>query len=107
MAVHELAGRKYATWEWNYGQNPASNIQHARRFPAGEIDARIDVQSGRITGIRLFGDFMGRFPVAEVERRLEGAAYERAAIAHALGDVNVRDYFGEVSLDDVLDVVCP
>jgi lipoate---protein ligase len=99
--------RKYGTWEWNFGENPACNIQRARRFPAGEIDARIDVQRGRIAAVRLFGDYMGRRDVQEIEARLVGAPYERAAVAAALDGVDVREYFGDVSADDVLDVVCP
>jgi lipoate-protein ligase A len=106
-AVQELVARKYGTWEWNFGENPACNIQRARRFPAGEIDARIDVQRGRIAAVRLFGDYMGRRDVQEIEARLVGAPYERAAVAAALDGVDVREYFGDVSADDVLDVVCP
>ena len=43
-AVRELVERKYGAWSLNYGENPDYNVQRARRFPAGEIDARIDVQ---------------------------------------------------------------
>src|SRR4051794_24081208 len=40
-AVRALVDVKYGTWAWNYGENPPSNVQRARRFPSGEIDARI------------------------------------------------------------------
>jgi len=106
-AVHDLVARKYGTWEWNYGENPPSNVQRAQRFPAGEIDVRIDMQQGRIAGIRIFGDFMGRAEVRQLEERLRGLPYERAAIAQALCDVDLRDYFGSISPDDVLSVLCP
>ena len=106
-AVHELVERKYGTWEWNYGENPPSNVQRAQRYAAGEIDVRIDVQQGRIAGIRIFGDFMGRAEVRQLEERLRGLPYERAAIAQALCDVDLRDYFGSISPDDVLSVLCP
>jgi lipoate---protein ligase len=106
-AVHELVARKYGTWEWNYGENPSSNVQRSRRFPAGEIDARIDVQHGRIAAVRLFGDYMGRHDVRELEARLVGVPYERPAVALALAGVEVREYFGEVGVDDLLDVLAP
>src|SRR6187551_611227 len=69
-AIQSLVERKYGAWAWNYGENPPSNVQHARRFPAGEIDARIDVQANHIKALRLYGDFMGRRDVGELEARL-------------------------------------
>jgi lipoate---protein ligase len=106
-AVHQLVTQKYGTWEWNYGENPACNVQRAQRFPAGEIDVRIDVQQNRIAAIRIFGDFMGREDVGMLETRLVGVSFERAAVAAVLAGVQVADYFGDVSSDQVLDVVCP
>jgi lipoate-protein ligase A len=106
-AVHELVERKYGAWSWNYGENPACNVQHAQRFPAGEIDVRLDVQQGRVAGIRIFGDFMGREEVSALERRLVGLPYERAAVAAALRDVDLSAYFGAIDREQVLDVVCP
>ncbi|HVZ79002.1 MAG TPA: lipoate--protein ligase [Gemmatimonadaceae bacterium] len=104
-AVHQLVESKYGTWTWNFGENPAANVQRAVRFPVGEIDARIDVREGRIAGIRLFGDFMGRRDVAELEARLTGAPYDRASVAAALAGADVSEYFGDVTLDNVLDVI--
>jgi lipoate-protein ligase A len=106
-AVHGLVATRYGTWGWNYGENPPSNVQRARRFPAGEIDVRLDVQDGRIASARIFGDFMGRKDVSEVERRLVGLPYERAAIDRALGDMEMSDYVGLVEREDVLGLLSP
>lgn len=106
-AARDLLERKYGTWDWNYGENPPCNVQHARRFPAGEIDARLDVQQGRITSLRIFGDFMGRADVRELETCLQGLPYERGTVAGALDSVDVTDYFGDVGREDVLSVLCP
>lgn len=106
-AVEELRRTKYGSSDWNYGENPACNVQRARRFPAGEIDARLDVQGGRIAAIRVFGDFMGRFDVAELEQRLLGVAYEREAIDAALDGVELRDYFGDIEREEVLELLRP
>jgi len=104
-AVHALVDSKYGAWRWNYGENPPSNVQRARRFPAGEIDARIDVQHGRVAAVRLFGDYMGREDVGALEARLVGLPYERAAVAAALAGVEVSAYFGDIGTADVLDVL--
>ncbi len=106
-AVHALVESRYGSWSWNYGENPASNVQRARRFPIGEIDVRLDVLEGRIGGVRIFGDFMGREDVGALEARLIGLPYDRAAIAAALHGVDPSDYFGEVSRDEVLELLSP
>jgi lipoate-protein ligase A len=106
-AANALVERRYGSWSWNYGENPPSNVQRVQRFPAGEIDVRLDVHAGLIASARFFGDFMGRSEVSELEARLAGVAYERAAIVAALGDVDLRQYFGDIAPDDVLALLVP
>jgi lipoate---protein ligase len=106
-AVHELVGRKYGDWSWNYGENPVCNVQRAQRFPAGEIDVRLDVRQGRIAVARIFGDFMGLEDVSALEARLVGLPYERAAMVAALADADLAAYFGAMEREQVLGVVCP
>jgi lipoate-protein ligase A len=105
--IRELHAQKYGTKEWNYGQNPASNVQRAQRFPSGEIDVRLDVKENRIAGIRIFGDFNGRSDVAELEARLLGLPFEKGVVAEALREVELNDYFGEVPREKVLALFQP
>jgi len=107
VAVHALVERRYGNWSWNFGENPPSNVQRVQRFAAGEIDVRLDVQGGRISGARFFGDFMGRTEVSELEARLPGLVYDRAALVAALADVDLRQYFGDIGHDDVLSLLAP
>ncbi len=106
-AVHALVATKYGTWSWNYGENPPSNVQRARRYPAGELDVRLDVKDGQIAAARIFGDFMGREDVAQLEARLMGVPYDRAAVERALTAVDLSDYFGDVAREDVLALLSP
>jgi lipoate-protein ligase A len=106
-SAHALLERRYGNWEWNFGEDPPSNIQRVQRFTAGEIDVRLDVHGGRITGVRFFGDFMGRVEVGELELRLCDVIYERATIVEALGDVDVSAYFGDISRDELLMLIAP
>ena len=105
-AVRALAASKYARWEWNIGRSPACNVQRARRFAAGEIDVRIDVQGGLVHALRFFGDFIGQSEVATLEARLLGSRYDRESLGAALGDVQVSDFFGDVSREDLLTLLC-
>ena len=105
-AIHALVNRKYGSWAWNYGEDPPFNVQRSRRFDAGEIDVRIDVQMGRIDSLRIFGDFLGRQDVADLEQLLRGIPYERQAIALQLAGLDLSAFFGNISGDEVLDVIC-
>jgi lipoate-protein ligase A len=104
-AVHYLVDTKYGTWEWNIGKSPPSNISRARRFPFGEVDVRIDVQEGRIAGVRFFGDFIGLEEVAGLERRLSGVRYDRHAVVGALAEVDLTEYFGPIAREELLSLV--
>ena len=107
LAVHEHMAKKHGNPAWNYGENPACSVQRAKRFPIGEIDARIQVEQGTIGAIRIFGDFMGRQDVAELEQRLTGIPYDRAAVVSALAGLQVSDYFGDVPADEFLELIAP
>ncbi len=105
LAVHELVASKYGTWAWNYGENPESNVQRAKRFPVGEIDMRLNVKEGRIATVRFFGDYMGRDDVRRLERLLVGLPYDGPAIASALANVDVTAYFGDVTQAELLELI--
>lgn len=106
-AVHALVAEKYGTRDWNFGEDPPSNVQRDRRFPAGEIDVRMDVRGGRIVGVRFFGDYMGRADVGELEARFAGIPYERAAVQAILEGAQLSDYFGDIPAGEVLELVSP
>ncbi|MFI5242138.1 MAG: lipoate protein ligase C-terminal domain-containing protein, partial [Gemmatimonadales bacterium] len=107
QAAQALVGRRYGTWAWNYGENPPCNLQRARRFPAGEIDVRLNIQKGSIDSVRLFGDYMGRSDIGELEARLMGLAYNRDALASVLGSLEMSEYFGDISREEVLALLAP
>ena len=66
---------------------------------------RIDVQEGRIAGVRFFGDFIGLEEVAGLERRLHGLRYDRRAVDEALAGVDVTAYFGPMERNDLMTLV--
>jgi lipoate-protein ligase A len=104
-AIQALSASKYSTWDWNIGRSPACNVQRAQRFPAGEIDVRIDVQDGRVAGVRFFGDFIGQEEVGRLEERLRGTRYDRESLAAVLAPLEVSEYFGPVTREEVLGLL--
>lgn len=104
QAIHDrLVREKFSTWEWNYGQSPKFNISKMEKFPFGIVDARIDVQKGIISNIRIFGDFFVREEIETLEDALKGVKYDRTEILKALENVNIQDYFNNMTPEEFAD----
>ena len=103
--INEISQNKYQTWEWNYGKSPKFNIQNSHRFPAGTIDIRLDVEKGIIENAKIYGDFFGWGNVADIEEKLKGIRYEKAALDEVLKDVDTKHYFGNIEKEDLLSLI--
>lgn len=104
-AVHKLKEEKYDNWNWNFGHSPKFNIQRSKRFAAGEIDLRIFVVKGFITDFKIFGDFFGEKEVMDLENIMIGIAYDKEKISAVLKDIDVADYFGNLTKQEFVELV--
>ncbi|KGL46460.1 lipoate--protein ligase [Listeria newyorkensis] len=103
--IHAISEKRYNNWDWNYGKSPKFNLERTKRFPVGGIDVRLDVVKSVIADVKIFGDFFGVGDVTEIEDKLRGVNYERKAIEKALSDVEIKHYFGNITMEDFLDLV--
>ena len=103
--VHKLKEEKYDTWDWNYGRSPKFNIQRSKRFPVGEIDLRIFVEKGIIKDFKIFGDFFGKEPVANLESLLLNERYEKENIIQLLKDIDLNEYFGDIQKIEFIELI--
>lgn len=99
--ITKLRDEKYATWEWNFGNAPEFDLVRSHRFDGGEIQVRMNVRDGIITDIKFFGDFMSVRDISEVEKQLKGQKFKNDAIKAALSKLNLKDYFGSISLEEI------
>ena len=103
--INELSKERYQNWDWNYGKSPAFNIQHSKRFPIGSIDIRLDVDRGIVQQCKIFGDFFGVGDVSDIEELLKDGKYTKADISEELEGIDLIHYFGQLSLDDFLELI--
>ena len=103
--IQELSKERYQNWDWNYGKSPSFNIQHSHRFPVGQIDIRLEVKKGQIEQCKIYGDFFGVGDVSDIETTLHGVKYEKAAIENALSNINVQHYFGNVTKEEIIELM--
>ncbi|WP_223068985.1 lipoate--protein ligase [Paenibacillus caui] len=103
--IHEISNNRYKHWDWNYGLSPECNVKHARKFPVGIIDLRMDIKDGHIQEIKIYGDFFGVGDVADIENRLRGVRYEETAVRSGLAETDLKHYFGNLETDDFIGLV--
>lgn len=100
--IRKMMEEKYANWEWNYGYSPKFNYEKTDRFDGGTLQVRLNVVKGIIEECKIYGDFFGVEDVKDVENRLKGVRYDRAAIQEALQGVDLDPYFGGITRDELL-----
>ncbi|WP_163652283.1 lipoate--protein ligase [Listeria sp. PSOL-1] len=103
--ISEISVARYANWEWNYGKSPKFNLEHTKRFPIGSIDIRLNVARGIISDIKIFGDFFGVANIDEIEDKLKGINYQREALEQALANIDVKNYFGNITKAEFLELL--
>lgn len=103
--IHKLSKERYQSWDWNYGKSPKFNIQHAHRFPVGQIDVRLEVNRGIIEECKIYGDFFGVGDVSEVENKLKGVRYEKSEIQRVVDRIDVQHYFGNITQQEFVDLI--
>lgn len=102
-AINQISRDRYQQWEWNFGRSPKFNIQKTRRFPFGQIDARIEIHNGEIQQLKLFGDFLGLRDVSDVESRLIGVRYDKPHLQDVLENIELKDYLGGLSAQELAE----
>lgn len=106
QAILELKEKKYDTWEWNYGRSPKCQIQSKSRYDGGSLDVRFSVESGKISEIHIYGDFLAVKPVAELEERLTGCQRREDSLMAALNDVDLHPYLGTITAQELIHTIC-
>lgn len=105
--INALREEKYATWAWNFGSSARHDTENTVRFPFGTIHAAFSAVGGKIESIRLFGDYFGERPVAEMESALIGAPLRREDVADALAGLPapVDAYIRGAQAEDIVSLI--
>ncbi|KAB1954561.1 lipoate--protein ligase [Lactiplantibacillus plantarum] len=104
-AIDKIYEDYYANWDWVYGKSPEFSVKRRQHFDMGTIDARISVDDGLINNIKFYGDFFGSGNVQDIEAVLKGVRYDHEAIAKALADIDLNQYFTGIERSAVIDLI--
>ena len=103
--VGKLVTEKYATWEWNYGRSPEYSMNKKMRTKGGSVQVIADIREGRFRDLQFFGDFFGEKDPQELADQLLGIRMDKTAVADALTNINVNDFFHNVTTDELINLL--
>lgn len=104
-AVEALKQSRYDTWEWNFGRSPAYDLRNRRRWEGGGLEVCLSVKEGLISGAAFQGDFLSRCSLDPLTEALRGTAFRREDVAEVLERFPLRDYFGGITEEEVLETM--
>ncbi len=105
-AIEKLQKERYATWDWNYGSSPPGDLIRKKRIEGcGTVEVRLSVKGGIIREAVFFGDFFSARDPRELAQRLIGLRPVRADLGKALEDVDISQYFANLSKDVFLAIL--
>ena len=105
QAIHQIETERYRDWNWVFGQSPAFTVKKRKHFDAGTIDARFEVQDGKIQMAKIYGDFFGVEDVHQLEKALIGKPYDVDSITKVLQSFDLNKFFNGIPANDVVELI--
>lgn len=105
QAIHQIETERYRDWNWVFGQSPVFTVKKRKHFDAGTIDARFEVQDGKIQMAKIYGDFFGVEDVHQLEKALIGKPYDVDAITKVLRSFDLNKFFNGIPTNDVIELI--
>lgn len=103
--IQQIRDEKYSTWGWNFGYSPDYNFKQGARTKGGTIEMYMNVSKGKITAVKIYGDFFNIKSIEPIERALENINHEEKEIRDVLGQFNLETYFSNITEDDLVAIM--
>ena len=106
--IRRLRDTRYRSWEWNYGSSPSGSlVRRARIEGCGCVEARFEIQQGRIDGLHLYGDFFSLDGTEQLVERLNGLRLDREELTAKLAEVPVERHIVGLSQQALMELLLP
>ena len=103
--INKLKKEKYASWAWNFGENPGYSFKKGAKFTAGIIEIGMNIENEIIKDISVKGDFFAYGEVNGLENILRGLPHREEDIRNALQGVDLAPYIGAITADELISVL--
>lgn len=103
--VESLAEKQYKSDKWNFGRDSQIQKKKVKRFECGRVEASVESDGHVITKVSIGGDFVGKLPIEELEKKLSGCFLSEEAVSQRLDDNVLNKYFGKLSLKEFCELI--
>ena len=103
--IDQRLDKQYRTDEWTYGKNPGFKHYVSKHFPIGTVSFNFNEHDGRITTVKIYGDFFTAGNPHVVEEHLVGTKLDKASLVAALNASDLAANLGQVSADDLAELI--
>lgn len=101
-AIGKLCREKYSQENWNFGSSPSYSFTRTAKFPGGLVELSMNVEKGKISEIRIMGDYFFTLPTEEFCHKMTGIPHTVEAISIALQSIPVNLYFNNISPNELM-----
>lgn len=101
--IERIRKERYDTWEWNYGRSPACSLIKRQLIEGcGTVEARLELEHGRIEQLCFYGDFFSAEEPEQLAPVLMGVRLEREDLENALNGVRTDRFFTGMTRESFL-----
>ena len=97
--VQAAARQKFASWDFIYGHSREAGFVFREKLPCGTVEARIQVDKGRLTDVAFTGDYLFDAPSEELAEQLRGVRYTTEDLAARLREAGCERYFHDTDAE--------
>ncbi|AUM62373.1 lipoate--protein ligase [Spiroplasma monobiae] len=105
--IKEILENKYLSREWTFAKNEDFEISNKKYLESkGLIEIKINIDKGKISKIKIYGDFLGYKGTEDLEFSLIGVDYDYHSVRGVLEKHNLKEIFGDnFEAEDILKLL--
>ena len=103
--IEKLADSKYRTDGWNYGRSPKGDVVRGEFFRCGYVEFHFQIEKHKVKDLQIVGDFFASKDIDEFTAQFKGVDYTPQAIKELLQKADLQSYLGDVTADELLEVI--
>lgn len=104
-AIDDLATNQFATDSYNFGIKKTYNITKKRKYPAGIVQANMNVNKNIIQGFKITGDFFANEETTHIEQELLGSTFNKSVIYNKLKKINFDGVIKNFTTEEMIDLL--
>ncbi|MBE6225317.1 MAG: lipoate--protein ligase [Bacteroidales bacterium] len=87
-AIGKLCAEKYSQDNWNFGSSPSYSFSRTVKFPGGLVELYMNVEKGKISDLKIMGDYFFTLPTDEFCKKIIGTEHTHDEISKRLSEID-------------------